>query len=81
MLNCKTLVQQHASDYLEQQLTFRQRISVRVHLVLCKNCRRFVSQLKVVRSVLLRSPPPLEETQVQSIAVKLHSAHHQQNKS
>ena len=81
MLNCKTLTQQHASDYLDQQLTLRQRFGVRLHLMVCRNCRRFVNQLQVVRSVLQRRQVPLEETQVQSIASRLHSAHDEQNKS
>ncbi len=49
MLNCKTLAQRHASDYLDQQLTMRQHLGVRVHLLLCKICRRFIDQLRLVR--------------------------------
>jgi len=81
MLSCKALAQQHASDYLDHQLTNRQRFSVRLHLMLCGNCRRFITQLKVVREVLRRNPPPTDETQVQATATKLHSAYHEQNKS
>jgi predicted anti-sigma-YlaC factor YlaD len=81
MLSCKALAQLHASDYLDHELTPRQRFGVRVHLILCKNCRRFIKQLQVVRSVLQHRQLPLEETQVQSIASRLYSAHDEQNKS
>lgn len=81
MLTCKTLAQRHASDYLDQKLTPRQHFGVRIHLLLCANCRRFLRQLHVVRSVLRGSPPPLEETEVQSIAAGLYNAHQENNKS
>jgi predicted anti-sigma-YlaC factor YlaD len=81
MLSCKALAQLHASDYLDKELTPRQRFGVRVHLILCKNCRRFIKQLQVVRSVLQHRQLPLEETLVQSIASRLYSAHDEQNKS
>jgi anti-sigma factor ChrR (cupin superfamily) len=81
MLNCKTLTQQHASDFLEHQLPMRQRFSIRLHLVLCKNCRRFVNQLQLVRGVLQRRQAPLEDTQIQSIVARLYSAQEEQKKS
>jgi len=81
MLNCKTLAQHHASDYLDQQLTMRQHFGVRVHLMLCRNCRRFVDQLRLVRKVLRHRPPALAETEVETIAAKLYDTHHEKNKS
>jgi hypothetical protein len=81
MLSCKALAQLHASDYLDHTLTTRERLGVRLHLILCKNCRRFIGQLQVVRDVLRRSPPPLEETRVQAIAAQMHKAYHEQKKS
>jgi len=81
MLNCKTLAQHHASDYLDQQLPIRQHLGVRVHLMLCKNCRRFIDQLRLVRNVLRHRPPALAETEVETIAARLYSAHHEKNKS
>jgi|GWRWMinimDraft_6_1066014.scaffolds.fasta_scaffold249747_2 hypothetical protein len=81
MLSCKALAQLHASDFLDHELTPRQRFGVRVHLILCKNCRRFIKQLQIVRSALQRTAPPLETTRAQSIAAGLHSAHLEQNKS
>ncbi len=81
MLTCKELTQLHASDYLDHELTSRQRFGVRLHLMLCRHCRRFVTQLQVVRGLLRHSPPPATESQVQDTAAHLHEAYHQQNKS
>jgi hypothetical protein len=72
MLTCKALTQHHANDYFDHQFTPRQRFGVRVHLMLCRHCGRFVKQLLVVRYVLRRSRAPTGETQVLSIAEKLH---------
>ena len=56
MLSCKALVAQ-SSDYLDGQLKLRQRLSVRAHLALCVNCRRFIRQLRLSQAVLRQLPP------------------------
>lgn len=55
MLTCKQLVE-HASDFLDARLSLRERLSVRVHLALCVNCRRFIRQMKVSQAVLRQLP-------------------------
>jgi len=35
-----------ASDQLQRRLRLRERASLRLHLILCDGCRRFVEQLK-----------------------------------
>lgn len=55
MLNCKELVA-HSSDFLDGQLGFRQRLAVRVHLASCRNCRRFIRQMRVTQAVLRKLP-------------------------
>ena len=82
MLTCKALTQQHASDYLDHALTSRSRLGVRVHLMLCRNCRQFLAQLKVVRELLRhRPPPPTAESEIQATAAWVHQAYTEQNKS
>jgi anti-sigma factor ChrR (cupin superfamily) len=82
MLTCRDFAHRHASDYLDRQLGWRARLGVRVHLLLCDNCRRFLAQLRQVRTVLLRrsaSAPVLQTREEQAAldeqAAKLHSAH------
>ncbi len=55
MLTCKQLVEQ-SSDYLDAQLPLRGRLSVRLHLAMCVNCRRFIRQMKVSQAVLKQLP-------------------------
>lgn len=59
MLTCKNVTEQ-ASDYLEGPTTFGQRLSFRMHLFICKHCRRYIDQLKVAMGVARGySPPPV----------------------
>ncbi|RJG14049.1 anti-sigma factor [Pseudomonas cavernicola] len=55
MLSCKELVA-HSSDYLDAQLSFRERIAVRTHLAICWKCRRFIRQMRLTQAVLRRLP-------------------------
>jgi|SRR6266568_7976877 len=38
------------SEALDHPLTFRQRVGLRLHLVLCKWCRRYGKQIRFLRS-------------------------------
>ena len=55
MLTCKELVA-HSSDYLDGQLSLRQRLAVRAHLAMCGNCRRFIRQMKLTQAVIRQMP-------------------------
>jgi predicted anti-sigma-YlaC factor YlaD len=72
MLTCRELAQTMASDYLDAQLTWRERAAVRFHLLICNHCRRFMRQLTLVRGLLARrSEPPPAEPKVREIAERL----------
>ncbi|MGH8462120.1 MAG: zf-HC2 domain-containing protein [Stenotrophobium sp.] len=53
MLNCRE-VNQRATDYLELQMNWRERLAVRMHLLICWTCRRFLRQLDLTRNTLRR---------------------------
>jgi len=79
MLTCRELAQSRASDYLDDQLRWRQRIGVRFHLLICDHCRRFVRQLELVRRVLARQPePPAAAADVTALAEQLYHQHQRQ---
>lgn len=69
MLTCKELVA-HSSDYLDGQLTLRQRLAVRAHLVMCGNCRRFIRQMKLTQAVI-RQMPEGELPELDALAERL----------
>ncbi|MBG0844593.1 zf-HC2 domain-containing protein [Pseudomonas chengduensis] len=69
MLTCKELVA-HSSDYLDGQLTLRQRLAVRAHLAMCGNCRRFIRQMKLTQAVV-RQMPEDELPELDALAERL----------
>ena len=58
MLTCKQQVAR-SSDYLDGQLSFRERLLVRHHLMFCPNCRRFIKQMRLMSATLKKLPEPL----------------------
>jgi predicted anti-sigma-YlaC factor YlaD len=69
MLTCKELVA-HSSDYLDGQMTLRQRLAVRAHLAMCGNCRRFIRQMKLTQAVI-RQMPEEELPELDALAERL----------
>ncbi len=51
MFNCKE-VSRLVSESLDRKLPLYQRIGVRVHLLMCKFCRRFQQQLILIRETI-----------------------------
>lgn len=49
MLNCKQ-TSLLVSQSLDRPLTWRERLAVRIHLLICVYCRRFTQQLRLIRS-------------------------------
>lgn len=72
MLNCKDLVAQ-SSDFLDGQLSLRQRLAVRAHLAMCVHCRRFIRQLRLSQAVL-RHLPEEQVPELNALAERLAEA-------
>jgi hypothetical protein len=53
MLSCKD-VTEHANAYLEKALPITKRLSMRMHLFICLNCRRYMDQLHITIQTLGR---------------------------
>lgn len=64
MINCRQTTEAIASDQLIDA-GWRKRLSVRLHLAMCKHCRRYAKQMKtvgtVVRSLFGQDPPPRQK--------------------
>ncbi len=61
MLTCKEQVAR-SSDYLDGQLSFRERLLMRHHLMFCQNCRRFIRQMRLMQATLRIMPQePVKE--------------------
>ncbi|MDX1914835.1 MAG: zf-HC2 domain-containing protein [Methylophilus sp.] len=59
MLNCKQ-TSQLVSQSLDRNLTLRERLAVRLHLFICKYCRRFQRQLLAMRKSFKRMSEAIE---------------------
>jgi len=55
MLSCKELTEL-VTDYLEENLPWRERLRIQVHLWMCKHCGRYVDQMRTVIRLLRRLP-------------------------
>ncbi|WP_460125047.1 anti-sigma factor family protein [Pseudomonas sp. H3_G09] len=69
MLTCKEQVAR-SSDYLDGQLSFRETLMVRHHLLFCPNCRRFMRQMRVMQATLKALPEQPDEN-VDALAERL----------
>lgn len=58
MLSCKHYVAR-SSDHMDQQLSVREHLQVRYHLLFCPSCRRFVRQMRLMRVMVKAMPEPL----------------------
>jgi predicted anti-sigma-YlaC factor YlaD len=56
MLTCRE-VTELATDHMEGVLPLRRRVGVRLHLLLCGACRRYLAQMRTVTAALRRLPP------------------------
>lgn len=65
MLNCQQ-VTERASDYLDEALPFSGRLQMRLHLMLCHHCRRYLRQLRAT----VRAMSGLSETEVPEDTVR-----------
>jgi predicted anti-sigma-YlaC factor YlaD len=72
MLKCVEVVAV-TSDYLDGQLRFSDGLSVRTHLAICRNCRRFVRQMRLTLRVLQQMPEP-EVAELDAVALQLAQA-------
>ncbi len=51
MLSCRE-VSRLASDYLNRDLPLRRRIAVRLHLMMCEGCTRYIAQMRAAIALL-----------------------------
>ena len=77
MLTCKEQVAR-SSDYLDGDLSFRERLMVRHHLMFCPSCRRFIRQMRLMQATLRAMP---EETvpDVDALAERLAAERRKEN--
>jgi anti-sigma factor RsiW len=76
MLKCRD-VEQRADELVDgTPLSFRERFALRLHLMMCHHCRRYVKQLRKLVRALRRDYEPASREEVDRIlnAVEKNSA-------
>ena len=71
MLSCKD-INQYTDKYIDGELSIKQRLLVRFHLLMCVHCRKYVRQLAAAINVF-RAPPQKQysDEQVKNIVDRL----------
>lgn len=88
MRSCKE-VSRLASDRMDRELTLRERMAFRLHVLMCRNCLRYARQLAVLRQasdklrLARRSPDAdrLSEEARERIAKRLEQEIQEQSRS
>jgi hypothetical protein len=83
MPSCREVTEK-ASEYVEKEMSFWQRLGFRLHLFICVHCRHYVKQLRLTIGALGRmqqeSTPSPNEDEIKDIVqqLKQHSckSHH-----
>ena len=72
MLSCKEVTRRLASDALEGGGWWR-RLSVRLHLLMCRHCRRYAFQMRSIGTAARRvfRETPLEETSLERLRASI----------
>lgn len=70
MLKCRD-VPQHAEMLMAGEMSASQRLALRVHLLMCRNCRRYVRQLKLMVGTLPQLPEDSTDDDIQRVLEKL----------
>lgn len=74
MLKCKDVVTKADALVDGPPLTLSERIALRMHLLMCHQCRRYVRQLRALLSTLPRETDRLDDAQTRGILEKLDTS-------
>jgi anti-sigma factor RsiW len=74
MLKCNEVVERADELVDGTPLSFRQRWALRLHLMMCHHCRRYVRQLRLLVQSLRREPEPASAEEVDQVMRQLDQA-------
>lgn len=76
MLNCKTVATE-ASNYLNGDLPWLQRLSIKLHIAICGQCRCYLKQLhSTIKTITIIKPQePDDKTDLVQLAETLKRAY------
>lgn len=76
MLRCRELVD-HADQLLDGSANRRQRFAIKLHLLMCRHCRRYVRQLQALLQAIPRMHGRASDMEVRRVMDRIvdHSGH------
>jgi len=73
VLSCKD-ISELSDEYLDGELPFKRKLSVKLHLAICKNCRRYLNYLQLTVDVVKQSQSTsIEKSKIDEIMNKIES--------
>jgi hypothetical protein len=79
-LNCREAARLQ-SEALDKKLSFSRRVGLRLHLLICKWCRRYGKQIRFLRSAAEQCPDHLTEAVPQKLSAEARERIRQRLKS
>lgn len=78
MLKCRDIPSE-TEKLLAGELSFGQRVSVRLHLLMCYNCRRYLRQLRVLLGALpgIAAAQPVSDDGIERVMQRLDQCRHE----
>ncbi|MGI2028784.1 zf-HC2 domain-containing protein [Endozoicomonas acroporae] len=74
MLKCRD-IEQMAGQLQDDELNWRQRLSMRMHLIMCHHCRRFLKQFAAIKKLAEHSVrEPASDDEVKSVMDKINGS-------
>lgn len=73
MLTCREVLAR-GSSYVDGASSSREKMALRMHLLICGHCRKFIRSLKLTRSTVAQLPLPVSELQVQKVLARIPPA-------
>ncbi len=77
MLKCREVVDT-ADQLLDGNISRRQRFAIKMHLVMCRHCRRYVRQLRALLSAIPFMHGKASDAEVAQVMEHIHN--HQANR-
>ena len=74
MLKCQHLVEKADALVDGSPISRRERFALRLHLIMCRHCRRYVRQLRALLGFLPREETPLDDARTEAILKKLDAS-------
>ena len=72
MLKCKHVVAKADAIVDGAPLTRRERFALRLHLLMCHHCRRYIRQLRALLGTLPRETDALDDARTQEVLDRLN---------